>query len=61
MPLKPGKSRGAFESNLRELTAANADKAKPRSRAQILAIAYAEKRRTERPKVFGEENGRARK
>jgi hypothetical protein len=50
MPLKPGKSRAAFESNVRELSAANAGKSKPRSRAQILAIAYAEERR----KVFGE-------
>ena len=54
MPLKPGKSRAAFESNVRELYAANKDKAKPRSRAQILAIAYAEKRRKPAAKVFGE-------
>jgi hypothetical protein len=33
--LKPGKSRGAFEANVRELTAANKGKAKPRSRGQI--------------------------
>jgi hypothetical protein len=55
MPLKPGKSRGAFEANVRELTAANKGKAKPRSRAQILAIAYAEKRMKPKRTVFGEE------
>lgn len=45
MPLTPGSSRGAFQSNVRELYAANKGKAKPRSLAQILAIAYAEKRK----------------
>jgi len=55
MPLKPGKSRGAFEANIRELTAANKGKAKPRSRAQIMAIAYAEKRMKPKRTVFGED------
>lgn len=47
MPLRRGTSRAAFSYNVRELYHANASKprGKKRSRKQILAIAYAMKRR----------------
>lgn len=45
MPLKSGSSKAAFSANVRELYKANAGKKKKRSRAQILAIAYAQKRK----------------
>ena len=46
MPVKPGP--GAVSSNISELYHANADRpaGKKRKRAQIIAIAMAEKRRT---------------
>lgn len=51
MPLKKWTSKKTFESNIRELYADNKKKGKerwasgkPRSKAQILAIAYAQKK-----------------
>lgn len=39
MPLAKGSSQKTISSNIRELYAANADRPKPRPRAQIIAIA----------------------
>jgi hypothetical protein len=41
MPLKAGSSVATFERNVRELSRANRRRKKKRTRAQILAIAYA--------------------
>lgn len=46
MPLRKGYSPETFEENVRELTRENRRRKKKRSRAQILAIAYAEARRS---------------
>jgi hypothetical protein len=47
MPLRKGKSKSAFQSNIRELKAANKSKpaGKKRSMKQILAISYAQQRK----------------
>lgn len=39
MPLKSGSSQKTISANIRELYHANADRSKPRPRAQIVAIA----------------------
>jgi hypothetical protein len=50
MPLKKGSSQKTISSNIKELYHANEGKAKPRPRAQIIAIAESEARRTGRKK-----------
>lgn len=44
MPLENGKSKSAFNYNIKELESANKNKDKKRPLKQILAIAYAKKR-----------------
>jgi len=50
MPLKKGSSEKTFSSNVKELYDANKTKPedKKRSREQILAIAYSEKRKSKK-------------
>ena len=46
MPLRGGNTVAAFERNVRELHRANKRRKKKRTRAQILAIAYAVARKS---------------
>jgi hypothetical protein len=46
MPLKKGKSKKTISTNIEELYEANAGRSKPRPRAQIVAIALSEARKS---------------
>lgn len=46
MPLAPGGSKETISRNISELYSVNADREKPRPQKQIVAIAYANARRT---------------
>ena len=50
MPLIKSTSKQALAQNIAELHRANAGKSKPRSNAQIVAIAYAQKREAAKKK-----------